>query len=99
MTSLCMTGPCLDLALWGADRGWRLYLGFGLAGLLSNLIAFGVQAASKLSGLSQGGGRRFAEWWPQALGTYAACGVLAGVISAAIWFRLRPTARERGVPE
>src|SRR5262249_44745800 len=39
LTSLCLTGPLLDLVLWGADRGWRLYLGFVLAGLGSNLVS------------------------------------------------------------
>src|SRR5215470_5155154 len=28
VTSLCLTGPFLDLALLGARQGWRLYLGF-----------------------------------------------------------------------
>src|SRR5262249_25013321 len=33
LTSLALTGPLLDVALLGAARPWRLYLGFVLAGL------------------------------------------------------------------
>jgi len=87
MTSLALTGPFLDLALWRAGRGWRLYLGFALAGLGSNLAALAVRAGTKLAGLGHLGARPLAEWWPQAIGTYALCGLLAGLISAVVWFR------------
>jgi hypothetical protein len=56
LTSLCLTGPLLDLALWGARGGWRLYLGFVLAGLSSNLIAFAFRASARLMGVGGGGG-------------------------------------------
>jgi hypothetical protein len=56
VTSLCLTGPLLDLALWGARSGWRLYLGFVLAGLSSNLIAFAVRAGARLMGVGGSGG-------------------------------------------
>jgi hypothetical protein len=35
------------------------------------------------------GGRLAAEWWQQAAFTYPVCGLLAGLLSAAVWFRLR----------
>lgn len=87
MTSLALTGPFLDLALWRAGRGWRLYLGFALAGLGSNLAALGVRAGTKLAGLGHPAARPLAEWWPQAVCTYAVCGLLAGLLSAVVWFR------------
>jgi len=87
MTSLALTGPFLDLALWRAKRGWRLYLGFALAGLGSNVAALAVRAGAKLVGLGHPAARPLAEWWPQAIGTYAFCGLLAGLISALVWFR------------
>lgn len=34
LTSLALTGPLLDAALWRARSGWRLYLAFAIAGLL-----------------------------------------------------------------
>jgi len=98
MTSLALTGPLLDLALWRAKRGWRLYLGFATAGLASNLAALSVRAGTKLFGLGHGGAQPFAEWLPQAIGTYALCGLLAGLISALVWFQLvgtRSGAQER----
>jgi hypothetical protein len=43
-------------------------------------------------GLGGGLGRTFAQWWPHGVWTYAVAGLVAGLISAAPWFRLR----ERG---
>lgn len=87
ITSLTLTGPLLDLALWRASRGWRLYGGFALAGLGGNLAALAVRAGSKLAGLDHAGARPLVQWWPQAVSTYALCGVLAGLISAFVWFQ------------
>lgn len=88
MTSLLLTGPMLDLALWRAQRGWRLYLGFALAGLTCNLAAFVVRGGVKFGGLDSITGRPVSHWLPVAVGTYALCGVLAGLISALVWFHL-----------
>jgi len=87
LVSLVLTGPLMDLALWRARRGWRVVLGFALAGLMANLIALAVRAAPKLAGLEHAGKRPFALWWPQAVGTYALCGLLAGAVSAFVWFQ------------
>jgi hypothetical protein len=89
MTSLCLTGPLLDLALLGARRGWRLYLGFVLAGLASNLTALVVRGGLKALALGPIGGRPADEWWRQAALTYPLCGVLAGLLSALVWFQFR----------
>jgi len=87
LTSLTLTGPFMDLALWGVKRGWRLYLGFALAGLASNLVALVVRAAPKWIGADHAIHRPLAEWLVPAMGTYAVCGVLAGLISACAWFQ------------
>jgi hypothetical protein len=90
ITSLALTGPLLDVALWGADRGWRLYLGFVAAGLGSNIAALLVQALFKSAEATGVGGRRAAiEWWASAPISYPVCGILAGALSAAVWFQLR----------
>jgi len=91
-TSLFLTGPLLDLALRWAGRGWRLYASFVVACAASNALAFGVRAITKVYGLpggGGGGGRRFAEWLPQAIWTYAAAGLVAGLLSAVAWFHFR----------
>jgi hypothetical protein len=89
ITSLALTGPLLDLALLGARRPWRLYFGFVLAGLGSNLAAFFVRWGFRAIG-ARAGGRSLAEWLPLASWTYAVCGALAGLLSALVWFHLRP---------
>jgi hypothetical protein len=99
MTSLLLTGPLLDLVLWRSGRGWRLYLGFVLAGLAANVIALGARAGVKLSGIDTWTGRPLAAWWLQAVITYAVCGALAGLISALVWFRFSASRRTSHPPE
>jgi hypothetical protein len=82
ITSLSLTGPLLDAAVWRARAGWRLYLCFVVAGLASNLVALLVRAGA-------GGGRPAEFWWQQAVITYPLCGIVAGLVSAAVWFQLR----------
>ena len=86
VTSLVLTGFLLDLALAKARRGPSLYVRLVLAGLAANLAAFLVRGGSKALG---GGfpGLPLELWWPKAMVTYAACGALAGLASAAVWFR------------
>ncbi|MCR4414023.1 MAG: hypothetical protein NUV77_16530 [Thermoguttaceae bacterium] len=95
ITSLTVLGPLLDAALWRAPRGWRLYAGFALAGLGANLAALGVRAGAKAIGLDHLAARPLAEWWLQAAVSYALCGLLAGLLSAAVCFRLAESARTR----
>jgi hypothetical protein len=76
----------LDAALWRAKKGWRLYLGFALAGLTANLAALIVKAGTKLVGAEPVTARPFALWWSQALLTYTLCGAAAGLIGALVWF-------------
>lgn len=86
LTSLTLCGLLLDIALWSARCGARLYCGIVAAGLASNLIALVVKAVEKKW---LGSGRSFGGWLAQAIWTYPLCGVLAGLISAAVWFRWR----------
>lgn len=91
-TSMLLTGPLLDLAARWSSRGWQLYLAFAAAGLTSNGAAFVVRWLSKVGsggggGGGLGGGRALGEWWSPAIVGYAVCGLLAGLLSAAICFR------------
>jgi hypothetical protein len=92
--SLCLLGPLLDLALRGARRGWRVYAALVLAGTATNLLALGSRASFKLLGLDTGGGRPFDIWWLQALATYTASGLVAGLVGAVCWFNFRT--KDRG---
>lgn len=89
MASITAVGPLLDLALARARGGWRLYLGFVLAGLAANMIAFSVRGGSKLLQVEGLGRRLFADWLSQAAVTYVLAGAIAGLLSAACWFRMR----------
>ena len=98
LTSLCLTGPMLDVALWRAKSGWPVYLSFALA------------AAWPTSGPSRCAGGKASDWesllkWPLAEWVSVAswstvvCGLIAGLLSAAIWFRLRAGRDEEHTPE
>ncbi len=86
LTSQAATGPLLDLVLRRARSGWKLYAAFAAAGLSSNLLAFAVRGGSKLAGLDLGGRRSIVDWFLQAVATYPICGLLAGLLSGALWF-------------
>ena len=100
-TSLCLLGPCLDVALLRARSGPWIYGGLALGAVAANMAAFGVQLAIKLlasgggrgggggGGGGMGGGRSLMDWLPQAIVTYPLFGLVAGLVSAAIWFRFR----------
>lgn len=102
--SLVAFGPLLDLALAGAPIGWKLYARFAAAGAAANLIAFAVRYALAFFiargsgggngtgggfGAGLGGGHDFLSFWPLALVSFTLCGAVAGLVSAAVWFRLR----------
>jgi hypothetical protein len=92
--SLCLLGPLMDLALRGARRGWRVYAALVLAGTATNLLALASRASFKLLGLDVGG-RPFDSWWLQAIGTYTASGIVAGLCGAFCWFHFSAGPRPR----
>jgi hypothetical protein len=85
--SLTLLGPMMDLALRKVQSGWRIYAALILAGLLTNLLALGSRASTKLLGLDPG--RPFDIWWLQAIVTYSLSGVVAGLLGALCWFHIR----------
>jgi len=93
--SLCLLGPMLDLALRGARTGWRVYVALVVAGTATNLTALASRAAAKLVGLDLAGARPFDSWWLQAMGTYTASGVVAGLLGAICWFQINDRSRLR----
>jgi hypothetical protein len=58
-----------------------------LAGLGANLVAFLVRGGAKLISGGAIEGMPLEVWLPWAAITYPAFGLLAGLISAAVWFR------------
>jgi hypothetical protein len=92
--SLLTIGPLLDFALARAREGWRLYVGFGLAGLGANLIAFAFRGGSKLFGFDAVGQRLFDDWLSQAAVTYVLAGGVAGLLAGGCWFKFGADRRE-----
>lgn len=91
LTSLIATGPLLDWTLRRANGGWRQIVAFAFAGLASNLLALGVRGTAKaLAWESSSGKRPLGEWLTQAVDTYILCGLIAGLISGAVLFSVRP---------
>jgi hypothetical protein len=95
LVSLCLLGPMLDLALRGARSGWRVYIALVVAGTATNLTALASRAVAKLLGLDLAGARPFDSWWIQAMGTYAASGIVAGLLAALCWFHVNDRSRPR----
>jgi hypothetical protein len=86
LVSLGLVGVLLDLAARRAQCGKKLYVAFAVAGLASNAVAFGAKMLEKRSGLDVGS-RPYAEWISIAPLSFALCGLLAGLIGAALFFQ------------
>lgn len=91
LTSLAVIGPLLDWTLRHAKPGRSIYLRVMTAGLLANLAALTVKASLKGFGLEPVGGRPLSVWLGQAIVTYTVCGLVAGLLSALVWFVSRST--------
>lgn len=97
LTSMTLIGPILDVILSQAKSKKFVYLGFVIAGLASNVLALLVRGGVKWMGWERPGRRPLGEWLAQASVTYVVCGIVAGLISAAVWFSFgdrRPTTKE-----
>ena len=93
ITSLALTGFMLDLALHGARNGRSVYIRLTLAGLAANVAALLVRGGVKLLAGGQIDGLPVELWWPKAVLTYPLCGILSGLISAVVWFRITAAKR------
>jgi hypothetical protein len=95
VSSILALGPVLDIATAGRARGWLLYARFALAGAVANCLAFALRMSTKLFGWDLPGARQVTNFWSFALLSFVLCGAIAGLVSAAIWFRVPP----RGYPD
>ena len=75
--------------LAGRAQGWRLYARFAAAGAIANLLAFAARVGTSFLGWELAGSRQFTSFWSFALASFLLCGAVAGLVSAAVWFRLR----------
>lgn len=90
MLSVLALGLVLDLALIGRSTGWRLYLRFAFAGAVANLLAFALKMVGFQLGIETiaGGGQFMSAGWLMAV-SYILCGAMAGLLGAAVGFRIR----------
>jgi hypothetical protein len=87
LVALLAIGPAIDLALaYRATSGWRLYLRFALAGLLANTLAFFARGGMNWFGLDNFR-HVLAHIDGSVFFSFAACGVIAGLLSAIVCFR------------
>jgi hypothetical protein len=91
LLSVLLLGPVLDVVLAGRPTGWRLYARFVAAGIVANAAAFIVRLSAALVGWQLSGGRQVTAFWQSALVSFVVCGAIAGLVSAALWFRLSPS--------
>jgi len=90
-SSLFLLGACLEFAANRTARSRRIWLWFVLAGLVANLLAFGLKMASaQLGWEGWGGARGLFKPWPARAASFALCGAVAGGASAVIFFRRHP---------
>ncbi len=89
--SLLALGPLLDLFLWHLRSGWGVYWRFAAAGLIANCLAFAVRGGGKAAGMDSLSMRPWHDWLTVAPWTYAACGLVAGLVSSLLFFRSRRT--------
>lgn len=95
-TSVILWGPVLDRVLQYSKsrQGARLYVSFAMAGLMSNYLALTVRAIPKFFAVDSVRTDASFAWLAKSLVTYALCGIIAGIVSAAIGFRLTNRTRE-----
>jgi hypothetical protein len=87
-TALLAIGPAIDLAILGLPRKpASVYLRFAVAGLAANLLAFFVRWGTASFALDGAQPHRMTQIGVGALTSFALCGVLAGLLSAAVFFR------------
>jgi hypothetical protein len=87
--SVLALGPVLDLAFLSRAEGWRLYARFTAAGAVANLLAYFAKIAMLQLDIDTGSGGNFASLGWISLASFVIFGALAGLVSAAIWFRVR----------
>jgi hypothetical protein len=87
--SVVALGPVLDLVSSATADGWRLYARFAAAGAIANLAAFAMRTTMATVGWELSDSRHIATFWSLALVSFVVCGAVAGLVSAAISFRMR----------
>ena len=96
VVSLLALGPAIDIAMAGRSvGGWRLYLRFAVAGVLANALAFFLRGGISLFGLDNDRPHILARFDLRVFASFAACGAIAGLLSALVCFQFSAKREER----
>jgi hypothetical protein len=96
VVSLLALGPAIDIAMAGRSvGGWRLYLRFAVAGVLANALAFFLRGGISLFGLDNDRPHMLARFDLRVFASFAACGAIAGLLSALVCFQFSAKREER----
>ncbi|HEV3418550.1 MAG TPA: hypothetical protein VG056_17130 [Pirellulales bacterium] len=88
VVALLALGPAIDVAMMGrAATGWRLYARFALAGILANSLSFAVRFGTFWFRLDDGRPHSLRQFSVGVFLSFAACGAVAGLLSAAVCCR------------
>ena len=88
LVSLFALGPAIDIAIAGrAATGWRLYARFAIAGILANSLSFTVRFAQFWFQHDDGRPHTLTQFNIGVFLSFAACGAVAGLLSAVVCFR------------
>jgi hypothetical protein len=94
--SLLALGPAIDIAMAGRSvLGWRLYLRFGVAGVLANALAFFLRGGISIFGLDNDRPHMLARFDLGVFASFAACGAIAGLLSALVCFQFSARREKR----
>ena len=92
LTSLTLFGPVLEGVLPFFRRRKTILIPFAVAGLTCNVLAFLVRGTFKYFDVEHPGARLLKQWLSVAIFSYALCGLIAGLLAAALFFRVRTKA-------
>jgi len=94
LTALAVTGVCLDLATRHAKGGRSLVVRCALAGVAGSVASLFARAVTKGLLMSPVDALKpLGLWWLKAIVTYPLCGAVAGLVAAALVFRVTPGTR------
>jgi hypothetical protein len=87
MISLLGMGPAIDFARHRPGQPWQTFLRFAGVGLMVNLLSLAARWGMALFQADDLHPLNMRQWGTAAIVSFAACGLLAGLLSAAICYR------------
>jgi hypothetical protein len=94
LSRLFLLGLCLEIGVARVEKQRGVVLWFILAGLLTNLLGFGVKALGAQVGLEGlGASRGMFSTFPLRLTSWVLCGAVAGAIAGLVFFRAKSDQR------